>query len=199
VSPRPALVGVALLLAGCTTTVTPRGGPLGRPITATTATIPSVAAAPAPRGDPPAERGGTIPAPALAAENSVSPRSVARSPQQALRRYALLYTSWRASELPSRARALAASSTGAARLTAEQLATLPDLLSLGRSGVANTGQVVAIARGEGPDAGLWVIVTLERTTGTGAYAGLPAGVHVTLARVRVRRHGWVVTAWNPTS
>jgi hypothetical protein len=41
------------------------------------------------------------------------------------------------------------------------------------SHVANSGQVVAIAPGEGPDAGHWVIVTEEHTTGTGRYAGPP--------------------------
>jgi hypothetical protein len=43
-----------------------------------------------------------------------------------------------------------------------------------------------------------MIVTLERTPSTGAYAGLPAGVHVTLARVRAVRQRWVVSGWNPT-
>ena len=35
--------------------------------------------------------------------------------------------------------------------------------------VANVGQVVAIAPGEGPDRGQWVVVTEEQTTGTGPY------------------------------
>jgi hypothetical protein len=198
-SPRVALLWIALLLAGCGTTTASRGGPLGRPITAATVSSSSVAAAPAPQGDPPAERGGTIPPRALAAENKISPRLAAGSPQQALRDYALLYTNWHARQLPARARELAARSTGQARLTAQQLAALPNQPSLARNQVANSGEVVALAPGQGPDAGMWVIVTRERTTGTGAYAGLPAGVHVTLARVRAVGHRWVVSSWKPTS
>ena len=64
---------------------------------------------------------------------------------------------------------------------------------------ANSGQVVAIAPGEGPDAGQWVIVTEEHTTGTGGYAGLPPAPHVTLAQVSHLDGGWIVSAWNPAS
>jgi hypothetical protein len=102
----------------------------------------------------------------------------------ALRRYALVYTNWRAAQLPARERELAALAIGPARLGAEQTAD---------------GQVVAIAPGQGPDAGQWVIVTEEQTTGSGLYAGLPRGPHVTLARLTHLPGGWVVSQWNPIS
>ena len=91
-------------------------------------------------------------------------------------------------------------SIGAAKLTAEQTtASESATAALVANGVANSGQVVAIAPGEGPDAGHWVIVTQEHTSGTGAYAGLPTAPHVTLAQVRHLSNGWAVSAWNPAS
>ena len=91
-------------------------------------------------------------------------------------------------------------SIGAAKLTAEQTAAARSGAdALIASHVANSGQVVAIAPGEGPDAGQWVIVTEEHTTGTGPYAGLPPAPHVTLAQVSHLDGGWVVSAWNPAS
>jgi hypothetical protein len=192
-----ALLGLAL--AGC---ASPLHGsaPLGRSIAAGQPRPLPVSHAPAPTGDPPSERGGTIPPGARCAEDSVSRAGVDSTPQLALRRYALMYTNWRASELQTREHQLAAISIGTAKLTAEQEAAA-------RSGgaalipehVANTGQVVAITPGEGPEAGHWVIVTLEHTTGIGAYAGLSAGLHVTVAEVRHLDRGWVVSAWNPVS
>ena len=146
------------------------------------------------------ERGGTIPAAASVAENSVTPAGVATSPQLALRRYALVYVNWRAADLRQREHQLVAMSIGAAKLMAEQTAAAQSgTAALIADGVANSGQVVAIAPGEGPDVGQWVIVTLEHTTGTGPYAGLPTTPHVTLARVRHVKTGWVVSAWNPAS
>ena len=51
-------------------------------------------------------------------------------------------------------------SIGAAKLTAEQTAAARSgAAALIANHVANSGQVVAIAPGEGPDAGQWVIVT----------------------------------------
>jgi hypothetical protein len=121
-------------------------------------------------------------------------------PQEALRRYALAYVNWRASDLRGREQQLAATSIGAAKLTAEQtVASESATAALVANDVANTGQVAAITPGEGPDAGWWVIVTLEHTTGTGAYAGLPTSPHVTLARVRHVKTGWAVSSWNPRS
>jgi hypothetical protein len=117
-----------------------------------------------------------------------------------LTRYALAYTNWRASQLPARERRLAALSVGVARLSAEQTAAAESgAAALAAHDVANVGQVVAIAPGEGLDRGQWVIVTEEQTSGTGPYAGLPAGPHVTLARIVRLAGGWAVSAWDPIS
>jgi hypothetical protein len=183
---------LALVLAGCAGTAGV-SVPLGR----------SIAAGPprtVPVGDPPAERGGTIATRARAAWDSVSTAGVAGSPQLALHHYALTYVNWRANDLAARERQLAAISVGAAKLIAEQTAAARSgAAALVANDVANSGQVVAIAPSEGPDAGQWVIVTQEHTTGSGAYAGLPPGPHVTLAQVRHVKGGWVVSAWNPAS
>jgi hypothetical protein len=189
----------ALALAGCAGNVGV-SVPVGRSIAA--APLGSVAVAPAraPVGDPPAERAGTIPATAQAAEDWVSRAGVASSPQLALRRYALAYINWQADDLDARERRLAAMSVGAAKLVAEQTAASHSgAAALAASDVANSGQVVGITPGEGPDAGQWLVVTQEHTTGTGPYAGLPPGLHVTLAQVRHVKGGWAVSAWNPAS
>jgi hypothetical protein len=191
---------VALAAAGCGAAPPPPGAPLGRSIAAAPHRRTQFAPAPVPRGDPPPERDGKIPTRERAAGDTVTAAAVASSPQRALRRYALAYTNWRATGLRRRERQLAAISIGAAKLTAEQTATAQgDSATLIASRVANAGRVVAIARGEGPDAGWWVIVTLEHTTGTGPYAGLPLSPHVTVARVTRVERGWVVSAWNPAS
>ena len=190
---------LALTLAGCGGSIRVTA-PLGRSIAAAPARPAPVAPTRAPVGDPPAERGGTIPAGAQAAEDSVSRAGVATSPQLALRRYALAYVNWHASRLQEREHQLVAMSIGAAKQTAEQTAAARSgVAALIASHVANSGQIVAIAPGEGPDAGQWVIVTEEHTTGTGPYVGLPPAPHVTLAQVSHLDGGWVVRAWNPAS
>jgi phage-related minor tail protein len=192
-----ALLGLALAGCGGSIRVT---APLGRSIAAAPTRPAPVAPTRAPVGDPPAERGGTIPAGAQAAEGSVSRAGVANSPQLALRRYALAYVNWHASRLEEREHQLVAMSIGAAKQTAQQTAAARSgVAALIASHVANSGQVVAIAPGEGPDAGQWVIVTEEHTTGTGGYAGLPPAPHLTLAQVSHLDGGWVVSAWNPAS
>ena len=192
-----ALLGLALAGCGGSIRVT---APLGRSIAAAPTRPAPVAPTRAPVGDPPAERGGTIPARAQTAEDSVSRAGVANSPQLALRRYALAYVNWHASRLEEREHQLVAMSIGAAKQTAEQTAAARSgVAALIASHVANSGQVVAIAPGEGPDAGQWVIVTEEHTTGTGGYAGLPPAPHLTLAQVSHLDGGWVVSAWNPAS
>jgi hypothetical protein len=188
---------LALALGGCASSA-PVNAPLGRSIAASAPRPAPAAPASAPVGDPPAERGGTIPTKAQTAEDSVTRAGVASSPQLALRRYALAYSNWQASDLKQREQELTGMSIGAAKLTAEQTAAARSGTgALIANDVANSGQVVAIARGEGPDTGQWVIVTQEHTTGAGAYAGLPAAPHVTLAQVRQLKDGWAVSAWNP--
>jgi hypothetical protein len=125
---------------------------------------------------------------------------MAASPEAALRRYALAYINWRASSLPSHERALAAMAIGPARLAAEQTAASQGAFSpLAAEHVQNSGVVEAVARGQGPARGQWVVVTQERTSGTGAYSGLPSAPHVTLGAVTRLRRGWVVSRWRPAS
>jgi len=199
--PWPAVIAtvVALVLAGCTHSAAVTTS-LGRSIAAGPPRPVPVAPTPAPVGDPPGERGGKIPAAASVAEDTVIPAGVAKSPRLVLRRYALVYVNWRAADLRQREHQLVAMSIGAAKLVAEQTAAAQSgTAALIADGVANSGQVVGIAPGEGPDVGQWVIVTLEHTTGTGPYAGLPTTPHVTFARLRHVETGWVVSAWNPAS
>jgi len=197
----PALLAV-LVLAGCGASH-PRAvvtAPLGRSFSATPAKRALVTAAPAPTGDPPPERGGTIAPAAAAAQLAVTPSALATSPTLALRRYALAYVNWSASCLPAREHELAAIAVGPARLAAQQTAAAAGgAAALAAHHVANHGSVVAIAPGQGADRGRWVIVTEEQTTGGGPYAGLPPGPHVTLAEVARLRGGWAVSVWQPIS
>lgn len=189
------LLLAALALGGCGSAAPPASSPLGRSLEAER--IP-VSRAPAPAGDPPAERDGTVPQSQIAAQDTLTARSISPSPQIALRRYALAYTSWTAASLPAHERQLAALAIGPARLVAEQTAASRSAIaSLAQSHVENKGVVIEIAPSEGPARGQWVVVTQERTTGTGAYAGLPPSLHVTFARVQRTDHGWVVSEWRP--
>jgi hypothetical protein len=135
-----------------------------------------------------------------AEENRAAAAAIARSPRAALRRYALAYTNWRAGDLAAHERELIALAIGAARLAAQQTAASRSAtVSLATNRVENKGVILAIAPGEGPAGGQWVIVTQEQTTGTGAYAGLPPAPHVTLARVARVGQGWAVSQWRPKS
>jgi hypothetical protein len=191
---RPALMLVVALalLAGCGST-TRLPSPLGRSFAA----IPRpTSASPEPVGDPPSERHGTVPE--NIASKEATPSSLAPSPQAALLRYALDYTNWRASSLPLVERRLVLLSVGTARLTAEQIAASNSAAAgLDGNHVQNKGVVLTIARGRGPAAGQWIVVTQEQTTGTGPYAGLPPALHVTLARTERLNHGWVISGWTP--
>ena len=188
------LLLLALTLGGCGDS-TPNVPPLGRSLYAAPARANPT---PAPAGDPPEERGGTIPPGHAASANMPSTTSEALSPQAALRRYALAYTNWNASSLPAHERALASLAIGAAQVADEQTAASQSGANeLAADHVDNHGVVLATAPGAGPAHGQWVIVTLEQTTGTGPYAGLPASAHVTLARTARLGHRWAVIEWNP--
>ena len=191
----------AVALGGCATGQRSPVTPLGRPIAASSQhTLGRSASTPAPAGDPPSERGGTVPPAALAAQQSVGAALLAATPQLALERYALVYVNWRAAQLPEHEQQLARMSIGAARLVAQQTAAGGGAAAaLAANHVANSGQVIAIAPGQGGDAGEWVVVTQEHTTGAGPYAGLPPGPHVTLAEVTHEPGGWVVSRWLPIS
>jgi len=148
-------------------------------------------------GDPAPERGGTVPAATKTAERNTAAAGQL-TPQAALIRYADLDVNWSAFDVVARQRQLALISLGQARAQALQAAASAqsDQLLI-RSRVVNTGQVVAVARGQGPATQDWVLVTREQTTGEGDYAGLPATLHVTYATVVHTREGWVVNSWSP--
>lgn len=147
--------------------------------------------------DPAPERGGTIPAPVRAEQARVRPDAAQPTPQAALRRYARLYINWVADNVAAIQRELASLSTGQARAQALQAAA-----SYGRdqtllkSGVANSGQLVAISPSL-TTPGHWVLVTSEQTTGKGDYSGLPATLHVIYAETTRTPKGWVVSQWSP--
>jgi hypothetical protein len=127
-------------------------------------------------------------------------RAAAPSAIEAVAIFATAYINWDASTVSADMRGLAARSIGQAR-SAMQLAaanTAQDY-ELRRGGIANSGQVKAIA----PLAGSpnhFVVVTLERTTATAtsAYAGLRPAWHLAIATVaRVAGARWVVSGWQP--
>jgi len=190
-----AMLALALLgLTGCARS-TPSSPPLGRPFTAPPV---RASAAPTPAGDPLPERDGTVSDQQGAEENTPVPGSLASSPQAALLRYALVYTNWRAASLGRHELQLAALAVGPARLAAEQTAASASAAAaLAADHVRNTGVVLGIAHGQGPARGSWIVVTEERTTGGGPYAGLPQSAHVTIARVQQWGQGWGVSEWTP--
>jgi hypothetical protein len=192
-TPALALILAAISVSGCGASSTARApAPLGRVFTATA----SPPAAATPSADPPPERHGTLPR--SIASKQDTPNALAPSPQAALQRYALLYTNWQAASLPTLERRLAALAVGAARLTAEQIAAANSALAeLVAHHVRNSGIVLAIAPGQGPVGGQWIVVTQEQSTGTGPYAGLPPTLHVTLASTAHVDHGWVISGWTP--
>jgi hypothetical protein len=147
--------------------------------------------------DPAPERGGTIPAPARAQQARVGAGAAQPTPEAALRQYARLYVNWAADNVAAQQRELASLSTGQARAQALQAAA-----SYGRdqtllkSGVANSGQLVAITPSL-TTSGQWVLVTSEHTTGKGDYSGLPATLHVIYAETTRTPNGFVVSQWSP--
>jgi hypothetical protein len=111
--------------------------------------------------------------------------------------FATRYINWRGEQVAATLRALAAASVGQARsamlLAAAQTKADP---ALSTNGIVNRGSVQALAPLRG-QADKYAVVTLETTSGSAAYAGLPASWHVTIATVTERPGGWVVSGWQP--
>jgi hypothetical protein len=163
-------------------------------------TSPTTASTPAPpgSGDPPPERGGTIPQSAAQAQSKLAQTAGSATPQAALERYAQTYLNWTGPRVVAIQRQLAAISLGQARALAQQAAASATRdAQLTGSGIANSGQVISLARGQGAATGEWVIVTRELTTGGGTYAGLPPTLHIIYAKVTNTTGGWVVDGWQP--
>ena len=148
--------------------------------------------------DPSEPPPATPTSPAHAGVTAAGSSAGAAAPGQALRLYTRLYINWTAATIGVHQRQLAAISQGTARAAALQAAASYSRdPTLEHSRVANTGTVVSIAPGQGPQRGNWVIVTSEHTTGTGDYTGLPATAHVTYAHLTHTTHGWVIDQWSP--
>lgn len=158
---------------------------------------PTAARATVTDADPAPERGGTIPSSAGKAQ-TLPQAAGATTPRAALERYALIYTNWTAGTVAAAQRRLAGISVDSARAQALQAeASYRHDTTLLASHVANRGTVVAIAAGLGSARGSWVVVTREVTSGQGAYAGLPAQLHITYAQITHTPAGWVVSSWRP--
>lgn len=148
-----------------------------------------------PAGTPASPGEPSTPRPATPARQS--PIDVQHTPQAALSRFAETYINWTYRTLAADQKHLAAISVGQARLSEQQAAASSKSdLPLQRGHVWNHGRVVSIAR-DRQRTGWWVVVTLERTGGSGEYAGLPAAFHVTLARLARLNHGYAVETWSP--
>lgn len=190
------VIAAALTTAGCGIT-----NPYSRPAwpraaastsSSTTVTTATGAGSAAHADDP------SQPAPRILEITKSSGSAGARTARQALKRYALLYVNWSSRTLAYRQDRLAAMSAGRAHAQALQAAaSYRHDPQLARGHVINHGQLIALAPGQGSLSGQWVLVTRERTTGAGSYAGLPASDHVTDATLQHTRHGWVITQWSP--
>jgi hypothetical protein len=124
------------------------------------------------------------------------------SPTAAIEAFATAYINWTAQTVVGDMRSLASASIGQAR-SAMQLAAADTAADyeLHRAGIANSGQVEAVAALQG-HAGQYVVVTRERTTATAtsAYEGLQPGWHLAIATVSELAPGdWVVSGWQPES
>lgn len=196
-TPRFAVLPIAvaaLAIAGCGI-----NNPYQTPAHSNTTTATTAASTTAADGgDPPSERGGTIPQAAQAAQAKLATGAALRTRDAALQRYATLYTNWNAAQLPAVQHQLAGISLGQARVQAEQAAASAarDTL-LTRSHVHNSGQIIAITKGQQAARGSWVLVTREQTTGQGNYTGLPPTLHVIYARLTDTPQGWLVSTWLP--
>lgn len=188
----------AAILAGCGITnpyATSTAPPPARaqPAATSTASAPTFTNA-----DPIPERHGTIPRSAARAGRALAAGAGQPTPRLALVRYARIYINWSASTVARTQRLLAVISLAGARAQALQAAASYEHdATLQRSHVANSGQIVSIAAGQGAAVGQWVIVTSEKTTGHGDYQGLPAQLHVTYAQLTHTPGGWVVSEWEP--
>lgn len=124
--------------------------------------------------------------------------AAAPTPTAALERFARLYIRWNEDNLAAHQRTLAAISIGEASSTqARAAAHTPADYELHRSHLANTGRIVVIAPSRPARPGRYVVVTRERTTGTGTYDQLASAYHLTLATVHRIPGGWAVSQWHP--
>jgi len=139
---------------------------------------------------------GEPPAPLPRSLPGEHPTAAQRTAKAAVERFASLYTNWDYRSLASDQRTLAAIAVGAARLQARQATVSARNKTLAQSHVWNRGETIAVT----PDramAGWWLVVTRERTGGSGEYKALPPTYHVTLALAVTVDGGWAVSEWQP--
>jgi hypothetical protein len=173
-------------LSGCVNPDAPGAGPGGETGAARTAEH-----GPGSPGEPTAP---TSPTPA-----SQQPAAPVRTPRRALEQFAGIYINWSYLDLQAKQRKLAAMSVGAARLAEQQAALASEADPTIREGhIHNSGQTLAVSENL-QEPGEWVIVTREETAGNSSYQGLPASLHVTLARVAQVPGGYAVSEWLPQS
>ncbi|MCW3033335.1 MAG: hypothetical protein JWM60_1680 [Solirubrobacterales bacterium] len=171
-----AAAALCALLAGCANPDSPPRAPV------TGAGSPGEPAAPPPR-----------------APISEAPAAAQPTPQQALAYFGSLYVNWDYRDLPARQRRLAAIAVGDAHATERQAAAQSARdTTLTRAHAWNKGVLVSIAA-DRLSPGVWVVVSREQTGGSGEYEALPAGFHLTLARVARVDGGWAVSSWEPQS
>ena len=178
----------AVALAGCGLT-DPNQAALHN--VSTSPAVTATTTAPADAGDPPGERGGTIPKSAQAAQDTLV-RGAGRTPGAALEHYAALYTNWTAGTIVAHQRQLADISLGQARAQALQaVATASGDHLLSADHVANSGHLVSIAPGQGGAAGQWVLVDLRAHHWPGRLRRPPAraACHLRPAEPYLRRLG----------
>jgi hypothetical protein len=196
----PAAVALAVGLAGCGLFAAPSPrSPASRTTTGSlTATIGPSSSAPTAAAIARTRRTHELPTPA----GTVHAAGGWRTPSAAVSAFASVYVNWTAATVGSRLRALARASVGQARA---EMAT--EAREVGgdrelRSGeIANSGAVETVAAIAG-DPETYTVVTRERTSAArdGAYRGLPAEWHVSVATVTRRGDGlWVVSGWQPES
>lgn len=191
-----AVVSTSALLTGCG--ISDPYQTIRTPTSLTTTTTATATTPAADARDPAPERGGTIPTTALRPQQQVAADAGSLTARDAVVRYARAYINWTAHTLGADQRRLAAMSVGAARLAAEQQASSAAIERTVRAHhLANRGQLLSVEPGEGVERGRWVIVTRERTTGTGSYHALPYGLHITLATTTHTPQGWVISQWSP--
>ena len=175
-------------LAGCGIT-----DPYSHPSTTTS----SPQAARSATGPAAAQNTGEPAAPPPPTAQTQAPSAPAATPEQAIRRFALLYVNWTWRTLPAHLRQLAALSVGAARLGEQQAAAAAGRDSeIATTHVYNRGQLVSIAPSR-TRSGEWVIVTREQTGGNAQYDGLQPSWHVTLAQLVHLPTGYAISQWLP--
>lgn len=153
---------------------------------------------PPPRAQPPAASPNEVTVPTSTGPSRSALAAATPTQAQAIERFGRLYINWTSTTLVDRQRELAAISIGeASSMQRRAAARTPADHELRQSKIANTGRIVALAPIRPARAGVWIVVTHERTTGERTWDGLAPAYHVTIATVRQLKTGWVVSQWRP--